>query len=172
MNKGTVKWYNDYSGYGFIQPAGGGKDVFVHATALERSGIRRLSEGQRVHLRTADRPAQRQDYRGKPETRSVTPRNHIRRARHTAEQALAACIASGSFFAFETFRRDHFCSWFSRSQRQRQRFSAGNIRFGTLLFELASLHDVVHSLRDISGVVTHALNVLGARLDVNKSDTK
>jgi cold shock protein len=48
MNKGMVKWYNDQRGYGFIQPAGGGKDVFVHATALERSGIRALSEGQKV----------------------------------------------------------------------------------------------------------------------------
>ena len=48
MNKGTVKWYNDQRGYGFIQPASGGKDVFVHATALERSGIRALSEGQKV----------------------------------------------------------------------------------------------------------------------------
>jgi CspA family cold shock protein len=48
MNKGTVKWYNDQRGCGFIQPAGGGKDVFVHATALERSGIRALSEGQKV----------------------------------------------------------------------------------------------------------------------------
>jgi CspA family cold shock protein len=48
MNKGTVKWYNDQRGYGFIQPAAGGKDVFVHATALEQSGIRGLSEGQKV----------------------------------------------------------------------------------------------------------------------------
>ena len=48
MNKGTVKRYNDQRGYGFIQPASGGKDVFVHATALERSGIRGLARGQRV----------------------------------------------------------------------------------------------------------------------------
>lgn len=48
MNKGTVKWYNDQRGYGFIQPASGGKDVFVHVSALERSGIRALSEGQKV----------------------------------------------------------------------------------------------------------------------------
>jgi cold shock protein len=48
MNKGTVKWYNDQRGYGFIQPAGGGKDVFVHVSALERAGIRVLSEGQKV----------------------------------------------------------------------------------------------------------------------------
>jgi CspA family cold shock protein len=48
MNKGTVKWYNDQRGYGFIQPTGGGKDVFVHVSALERSGIHGLSEGQKV----------------------------------------------------------------------------------------------------------------------------
>ena len=45
MNKGTVKWYNDQRGYGFIQPADDGKDVFVHDTALERSSIRGLREG-------------------------------------------------------------------------------------------------------------------------------
>jgi CspA family cold shock protein len=48
MYKGMVKWYSDQRGYGFIQPAGGGKDVFVHATALERAGIRMLSEGRKV----------------------------------------------------------------------------------------------------------------------------
>jgi CspA family cold shock protein len=48
MNTGTVKWYNDQKGYGFIQPDNGGKDVFVHATALERAGIRGLREGQKV----------------------------------------------------------------------------------------------------------------------------
>jgi cold shock protein len=47
MNKGTVKWYNQ-RGYGFIEPAGGGKDVFVHATALERAGLGGLREGQKV----------------------------------------------------------------------------------------------------------------------------
>jgi len=48
MNTGTVKWYNDQKGYGFIQPDNGGKDVFVHATALERAGIRGLVEGQKI----------------------------------------------------------------------------------------------------------------------------
>jgi CspA family cold shock protein len=48
VNKGTVKWYSDHRGYGFIQPASGGKDVFVHVSALERSGIRGLSEGQKL----------------------------------------------------------------------------------------------------------------------------
>jgi cold shock protein len=48
MATGTVKWYNDQKGYGFIQPDNGGKDVFVHATALEQAGIRGLAEGQKV----------------------------------------------------------------------------------------------------------------------------
>jgi len=48
MNKGTVKWYNAERGYGFIQPAAGGKDVFVHVTAIEQSGIGTLKEGQKV----------------------------------------------------------------------------------------------------------------------------
>ena len=45
---GTVKVFNTAKGYGFIQPEGGGKDVFVHATALEQAGIRSLNEGDRV----------------------------------------------------------------------------------------------------------------------------
>ena len=48
MNTGTVKWYNETKGYGFIQPDSGGKDVFVHATALERAGMRGLREGQKI----------------------------------------------------------------------------------------------------------------------------
>ena len=48
MEQGTVKWYNETKGYGFIQPDNGGKDVFVHATALERAGMRGLREGQKI----------------------------------------------------------------------------------------------------------------------------
>jgi CspA family cold shock protein len=48
MPTGTVKWYSDQKGYGFIAPDNGGKDVFVHATALERAGISGLQEGQQV----------------------------------------------------------------------------------------------------------------------------
>jgi len=48
MATGTVKWYNETKGYGFIQPDSGGKDVFVHASALERAGMRNLAEGQKV----------------------------------------------------------------------------------------------------------------------------
>jgi CspA family cold shock protein len=45
---GTVKWYNPEKGFGFIAPDGGGKDVFIHASALERSGMTNLAEGQRL----------------------------------------------------------------------------------------------------------------------------
>ncbi|MGO4573202.1 cold-shock protein [Microvirga sp. 2TAF3] len=48
MLQGTVKFYNEHKGYGFIQPDNGGKDVFVHVTALERAGMRGLVEGQKV----------------------------------------------------------------------------------------------------------------------------
>jgi len=48
MANGTVKWYNSQKGYGFIAPDAGGKDVFVHATALEAAGIRSLADGQAV----------------------------------------------------------------------------------------------------------------------------
>jgi CspA family cold shock protein len=48
MNKGTVKWFNAQKGYGFIQPEDGGKDVFVHISAVERAGLYELKEGQQV----------------------------------------------------------------------------------------------------------------------------
>ena len=48
MATGTVKWFNTQKGFGFIQPENGGKDVFVHMTALQAAGLRELSEGQRV----------------------------------------------------------------------------------------------------------------------------
>jgi CspA family cold shock protein len=50
MASGTVKWFNTTKGYGFIKPDDGGKDVFVHVTALESSGIKSLAEGQRVNF--------------------------------------------------------------------------------------------------------------------------
>jgi CspA family cold shock protein len=48
MTTGTVKWFNSTKSYGFIQPEDGGKDVFVHISAVERAGWRTLSEGQKV----------------------------------------------------------------------------------------------------------------------------
>ena len=48
MTQGTVKWFNDQKGFGFIQPDDGGKDVFVHISAVERAGMQGLNEGQKV----------------------------------------------------------------------------------------------------------------------------
>jgi len=48
MNKGTVKWFNNQKGFGFIQPDDGGNDVFVHISAVERAGLSTLKEGQKV----------------------------------------------------------------------------------------------------------------------------
>ena len=48
MASGTVKWFNSTKGYGFIQPEAGGRDVFVHISAVERSGMSGLDEGQKV----------------------------------------------------------------------------------------------------------------------------
>jgi cold shock protein len=48
MATGTVKWFNETKGYGFIQPDDGGKDVFVHISAVERAGMRNLIEGQKI----------------------------------------------------------------------------------------------------------------------------
>ena len=53
MITGTVKFYNDQKGFGFIQPEDGSRDVFVHATALERAGMRGLVEGEKVSVDTA-----------------------------------------------------------------------------------------------------------------------
>lgn len=52
--KGIVKWFNTKKGYGFIQPDGGDKDVFVHVTALEKTGLRRLIDGQLVGFEIYD----------------------------------------------------------------------------------------------------------------------
>jgi cold shock protein len=48
MSIGTVKWFNAQKGFGFIQPEGGAKDVFVHISAVERAGLPGLNEGQKI----------------------------------------------------------------------------------------------------------------------------
>ena len=62
MAKGTVKWFNSQKGYGFIQPQSGGKDVFVHISAVERAGLSGLNEGKLLSMkkcRTKERRRQR-----------------------------------------------------------------------------------------------------------------
>jgi CspA family cold shock protein len=54
MATGTVKWFNATKGFGFIAPDDGGKDVFVHVTAVQRAGLQSLSEGQRVTFDVVD----------------------------------------------------------------------------------------------------------------------
>jgi len=50
MAVGTVKWFNPQKGFGFIQPVDGGKDVFVHISAVERAGLGTLNEGQKIRF--------------------------------------------------------------------------------------------------------------------------
>jgi CspA family cold shock protein len=50
MATGTVKWFNPQKGFGFIQPTGGGKDVFVHISAVERAGLSTLNDGQHLEF--------------------------------------------------------------------------------------------------------------------------
>jgi cold shock protein len=52
MATGTVKWFNPTKGYGFIQPTGGGKDMFVHISAVEQAGLSTLNEGQSIEYET------------------------------------------------------------------------------------------------------------------------
>lgn len=65
MATGTVKWFNDAKGYGFIQPDDGGKDVFVHHSSIQADGFRTLAEGEKVEFEV------RQGQKG-PEAASVT----------------------------------------------------------------------------------------------------
>jgi cold shock protein len=56
MSTGTVKWFNATKGFGFIEPSEGGNDVFVHISAVERSGMRSLNEGQKISYELARDP--------------------------------------------------------------------------------------------------------------------
>lgn len=56
MQTGTVKWFNDAKGFGFIKPDGGGKDVFVHHSSITMKGFRTLAEGERVQFEVAAGP--------------------------------------------------------------------------------------------------------------------
>lgn len=56
MHKGTVKWFNDAKGFGFIEPEGGGEDVFAHFSAIQMEGFRTLKQGMRVSFELVDGP--------------------------------------------------------------------------------------------------------------------
>lgn len=56
MPEGTVKWFNNQKGYGFITPAGGGKDVFVHHSAIQGDGFKTLQEGETVEFEVVPGP--------------------------------------------------------------------------------------------------------------------
>ncbi len=56
MPKGTVKWFNPTKGYGFVAPDTGGKDVFVHISAVQKAGMRTLNEGQKLNFEVEQQP--------------------------------------------------------------------------------------------------------------------
>lgn len=56
MATGTVKWFNSTKGFGFIQPDNGGEDIFVHISAVEKSGMRGLNEGQKISFEVENDP--------------------------------------------------------------------------------------------------------------------
>jgi CspA family cold shock protein len=61
MSTGTVKWFNAEKGFGFIQPDDGGKDVFVHVSAVERAGMYNLNEGQKLSFEVVRNPKNGKD---------------------------------------------------------------------------------------------------------------
>jgi CspA family cold shock protein len=89
MATGTVKWFNEQKGYGFIQPDSGGKDVFVHISAVERSGLRGLAEGQKIFQGPSAQLLQRQCSAG-------TNIKTLQGRRFAALNAPAACDGAAS----------------------------------------------------------------------------
>ena len=81
MPIGTVKFFNEGKGYGFIQPDGGGQDAFVHISAVERSGMRTLRENQRVNYDL------QQDNRGKMKAENLRSADDAEAPEAAAEEA-------------------------------------------------------------------------------------
>ena len=84
MPTGTVKFFNENKGYGFIAPDGGGQDAFVHITAVERSGMRTLRENQRVSYELE------QDRRGKMAATNLQAADEAAQSQPTDQQPEAA----------------------------------------------------------------------------------
>jgi cold shock protein len=93
MMKGTVKWFNGQKGYGFIQPDDGGKDVFVHISAVERAGMHSLNEGQKVSFEV------------------VADRRTGKSSADNLRAAWSYCVR------FPTFVRERAAKWFKRRNR-------------------------------------------------------
>src|SRR5580704_1316669 len=90
MPQGTVKWFNPTKGYGFIAPDTGGKDIFVHISAVQKAGLRSLSEGQKIGFEVE----QQQNGRS---ARSAGPPVNWQRIRTTAKHApggVRVCVPS------------------------------------------------------------------------------
>ena len=106
MATGTVKWFNAEKGYGFIQPDEGGKDVFVHVSAVEQAGLRYLQEGQKINYEVVPDRSNRQDSRHKPQRGVITNRGQGCTGRGLGfEQKPDASpgVTAGAFFAFSVF---------------------------------------------------------------------
>ena len=71
MPKGTVKWFNPTKGYGFIAPDTGGKDVFVHISAVQKAGMRSLSEGQKVGFEVEQQQHNQQHHHPVPDAEAT-----------------------------------------------------------------------------------------------------
>ena len=99
MATGTVKWFNPTKGYGFIQPQDGGKDVFVHISAVERAGLSSLNEGQVVEYELVSN-------RGKQAAENLK----MRLPRHLHQQLAGA---SGASSRLETFCKSSFATTMS-----------------------------------------------------------
>ena len=88
MATGTVKWFNPTKGYGFIQPQGGGKDVFVHISAVERAGLSTLNEGQQIEFEVVAN-------RGKESAENLKVRYVRQRRRRFARRGDPTCERCG-----------------------------------------------------------------------------
>jgi cold shock protein len=89
MPIGTVKFFNEHKGYGFIAPEGGGNDAFVHITAVERAGMRSLRENQRLSYELE------QDRRGKTSAVNLKSADEAAAPEAAAEEAPAAANDAG-----------------------------------------------------------------------------